>query len=320
MSKTHKIRIGTAIAVGLALAGTTVPGSAAEVADRAARAPQVPATASPDGDEVVVQAPDPDVSPRSVRDYWTPERMEEAIPLDLGADGELLSPRDDGRSIETARAAVKVPRTTGKLFFSSGLLDYVCSAASIKTRKRNQVITAGHCVHEGDGGAWFDNFVFVPRYRNGDAPLGKWVGNGAWAFNGWINNGSFKYDQAIIQFKKKNGRKLVNRIGGNEVKVDQGVRHRGVRIWGWPAEAPYDGETPHRCDGKTNRLGGSGDAKMSCDMTGGSSGGPWMLKKNRTTHTGLIFAVTSRRTLDGPAYLIARPFPNAVKGMIRDAN
>lgn len=320
MSNLQKIRIGAAVAVGLALASTAVPVTAAGTA---ARTPVAPLTAAPDDDDLVVVAPDlaVDVDARSVRDYWTPERMENAIPLDLGRDGSRLTGQRSGRTGETsASGGVKVPRTTGKLFFTDGFSNYVCSAASIKTRKRNQAITAGHCVHEGDGGSWFGNFVFVPRYRNGNAPLGKWVGNNVWAFKGWTKSGRFKYDQAIVQFKKRNGNKLVDRIGGNDVEVDQGIRHRGVRIWGWPAESPYDGETPHRCTGKTTPLAGTDDAKMRCDMTGGSSGGPWILKKNRTTHHGTIFAVTSRRTLSGTPYLIARPFPDAVNRMIRGAN
>ncbi len=37
------------------------------------------------------------------------------------------------------------PRSTGKLFFSDGASDYVCSGAAVNTPERNVVLTAGHC-------------------------------------------------------------------------------------------------------------------------------------------------------------------------------
>ena len=68
-------------------------------------------------------------------------------------------------------------RAAGKLFFSDGPDDFVCSASAISYRV---VVTAGHCVHAGSGGAagFFENFLFVPAYRNGVAPFGQWN----WAF------------------------------------------------------------------------------------------------------------------------------------------
>ena len=220
----------------------------------------------------------------------------------------------------------RVPRTVGKLFFSDGPLDYVCSAAAIRTRRLNQVITAGHCVHTGpnvgilEQPRFFSNWVFVPRFHRGRAPDGRWVGRNAWVFNGWVERESYRHDQAIIAFNKRNGRKLVKVVGGNKVVCCSAQRHRGVRIWGWPAQRPFDGRTARRCDGRTVRFRDTSDAAMRhCRLTGGASGGPWLLPRGRTKNTGRIWAVTSRRLLDRPV-LLASPFPREIRRMIRAAN
>ena len=219
-----------------------------------------------------------------------------------------------------------MPRTVGKLFFSDGGGDYVCSAAAISTRKRDQVITAGHCVHTGPNVGlleqphFFRNWVFVPRYHRGRAPEGKWVGRSAWAFTGWIENESFRHDQAIIAFKKRNGRKLVKAVGGNDVVWGKPQRRWGVTIWGWPAESPFTGQTPRRCNGRTVAFQDTADAAMQhCRLNGGASGGPWFLPRGRTKDSGRIWAVTSRRLLERPV-LLAVPIPRAIRQMIRTAN
>ncbi|MDZ5620419.1 hypothetical protein SFC88_06275 [Nocardioides sp. HM23] len=298
-------------------------------ADAAAGATTSGAVASRPGD--VVRAPKPARAAREIRHYWTRERMAAAIPIE-----EVLPSLGGSTSYDAAPARRgtsgpipprRVPRTVGKLFFSDGGGDYVCSAAAIRTRKLDQVITAGHCVHTGPNPPglleqphFFRNWVFVPRYHRGRAPEGRWVARNAWAFNGWVENESFRHDQAIIAFKKRNGRKLVRAVGGNEVVCCKSQRRWGVRIWGWPAQPPFDGRTARRCDGRTVRFQDTSDAAMhNCRLNGGASGGPWFLPRGRTANKGKIWAVTSRRLLDRPV-LLANPIPREIRRMIRAAN
>lgn len=214
-----------------------------------------------------------------------------------------------------------MPRTTGKLFFRtrSGQTA-VCSAAVIRARRHNQVVSAGHCVHQGQGGGWYRDWIFVPRYHNGRRPFGRWVAKRAYAPRKWVKRSRFSHDWAIIKFRKRNGRKLQQRVGGNKVKLGSRVRYRGVRVWGWPAQSPYNGRTGQMCQGKSTRWRSSRHAKIRCDLTGGASGGPWLLRKQRRTNKGIIFAVTSRRTIGGTAYLVARPLPKAFAKLKRRAN
>jgi V8-like Glu-specific endopeptidase len=322
-------RVSAALVAGV-LAGAVLSG----VAPTSAGADGATATAtigSRHGD--VVAAPRALLSARNVRRYWTPARMAAAVPIeDVLSSLKVPGADADAGQEPTSRTAagrVRAPRTTGKLFFSDDSADFVCSAAAIRTKKRNQVITAGHCVHSGphpEGGLFpppphfFSNWVFVPRYRNGHAPFGKWVANNAYAFDGWIEHEAFRYDQAILSFRKRNGRRLVNAIGGNEVVWGNDQRQRGTTIWGWPAEDPYDGEVARSCTGRTTPFEGSADAAMhACDLNGGASGGPWFLPHGRKGHTGRIWAVTSRRINLRPV-LLARPIPRQIRQMIRAAN
>ncbi|NYJ01188.1 V8-like Glu-specific endopeptidase [Nocardioides thalensis] len=313
-------RLGVVLVTGLAL----VAGTGSIPANGGATAPATTALVAESADDDVSSyagAVGPQTSKRAVLDYWTPERMAAARPIEevLGLLPEVDASVEPAGAVPAARGRVPVPKTAGKLFFTTNQGGAVCSAATVKSRRGNQVITAGHCVNSGPGGqGWFDNFLFVPKYHKRRAPYGKWAYSRVWAFNGWINDGKFRYDQAVIQFQKRNGRKLARVTGANRVKLGANQRQRGVRIWGWPAEGPrYNGQVAKRCDGPTKRRGRTQDAIMRCPMTGGASGGPWLLKKGRKKNTGIIWAVTSRRTIGSrPKLLLAAPLPRATKRLI----
>ncbi|HWI42848.1 MAG TPA: hypothetical protein VNS81_04475 [Nocardioides sp.] len=267
-----------------------------------------------------------------VRAYWTPQRMEAAIPLGLDPAGEHTTgqasttrPRAAAR---TAARSTPTPRSVGKLFFSVDGGDAVCSASAVNTPGRDVIITAGHCAHDGGPtcgllgctpGKYYSNFLFVPRYANGAGPDGSWVGSRAITHQQWIDSGDSTYDQALIEVLPNRGRRLVDVVGGNGIAWNYPVRESGIAIWGWPAEAPYDGETVRSCYGSTDSFEGSADAGMSCPLTGGASGGPWFIAMvNR--NVGFIWAVTSRRTLIGAPALLAHPITDAIRGLVAVAD
>jgi hypothetical protein len=59
-----------------------------------------------------------------------------------------------------------IVRTTGKVFFTLGGSDYVCSGSSTTAANRSLVQTAGHCLNEGPGD-FVTHFTFVPAYADG---------------------------------------------------------------------------------------------------------------------------------------------------------
>jgi V8-like Glu-specific endopeptidase len=255
--------------------------------------------------------------------YWTAEKMRNAIPADLPT-GTAGTPAKQGTSSGVAskpvapRAGYKlandaVPSTAGKLFFTDNGLNYVCSASTINNNYKNLIITAGHCVHSGAGGAWHSNIVFAPAYYNGQSGYGLWNWSQARTFDSWINSSDFTHDQAFVTLQQRNGANLIDAVGGNGLVWGNGQAQPGTRIWGWPAEAPYNGEVPYYCDGDTYAWGGS-DAALTCSMNGGASGGPW-LKDRIDANLGYVFAVTSRRTTSGTPTLLSTPNTPDVKTM-----
>lgn len=148
---------------------------------------------------------------------------------------------------------VVVPETTGKVFFTYKGKDYVCSGASINSASKNVVSTAGHCVHGGKGEGWHTNIVFAPGYYNGSSDSGLWNWKTAHTFQGWTNSSDFSRDQAFFTVHPRNGRNLVDTVGGNGLSYNYSHNQIRVRIWGWPEGHPYDGTTPYYCDGNTKK-------------------------------------------------------------------
>ena len=79
--------------------------------------------------------------------------------------------RGQGRRRAPKRKALAYPFTRyepatynpahGKVFFSDGASNYVCSGTALSSGNQSVVWTAGHCVNEGPGG-FYTNWAFVP--------------------------------------------------------------------------------------------------------------------------------------------------------------
>lgn len=256
--------------------------------------------------------------------YWTPERMAKAIPAQAPATVQAASSRQpSGRagSIEGVAPAVKVEteqaqgigtmlndsQTVGKVFFTNPAngLNYVCSGATVSSAKRKLVQTAGHCVHGGAGGQWMTNWAFVPRYRNGARPYGTWSAYQLTARTAWINSSNSDEDMGIVIMQTLNGNSIANVVGGNGLRWNWGYSV-AVTILGYPAGAPFTGQLQYFCQGTTWN-GHSQQVRAWCNMTGGSSGGPWLQEYNDQNGLGYINSVVSHRhadasQMDGPYF------------------
>jgi V8-like Glu-specific endopeptidase len=256
--------------------------------------------------------------------YWTPERMAGAVPAQAPATVQAASPRQpSGRagSIEGVAPSVKVKteqaqgvgamlneaQTVGKVYFTNPVngLNYVCSGATVSSAKRKLVQTAGHCVHGGAGGQWMRNWVFVPRYRNGARPFGTWSAYQLTSRTAWINSSNSDEDMGIVIMQTLGGNSIANVVGGNGLRWNWGYSV-SVTILGYPAGAPFTGELQYFCQGTTWNGHGQ-QVRAWCNMTGGSSGGPWLQEYNDQNGLGYINSVVSHRhadasQMDGPYF------------------
>ncbi|HKU35520.1 MAG TPA: hypothetical protein VJP90_08220, partial [Paenarthrobacter sp.] len=179
-------------------------------------------------------------SDNGAADYWTPERMKNAKNgdilatkalqrtglLNLGkapvteAPGAITSIEGQQASTDSKAINLKVNQSEtpvkhiGKIFFTLGGANYVCSGNSVTAANKSTVSTAGHCVNEGPG-AYATNFVFVPAYLNGSAPYGKWTARALYSPSQWANNGNMQYDTAFAVVNTLNGQKLADVVGSS---------------------------------------------------------------------------------------------------------
>ncbi|TSE16586.1 hypothetical protein B1A87_012710 [Arthrobacter sp. KBS0703] len=233
--------------------------------------------------------------------YWTPERMRAAVPGDVLADKAVARQINQGPSatadVAETGTSTEIAGTTaqvtlqalhanvapiahiGKVFFTMAGANYVCSGNSVIADNKSTVSTAGHCVNEGPG-AFATNFVFVPGYVNGTAPYGKWPARKLYAPSQWSKLGNIQYDTGFAIVSKVNGESLSDVVGASGVQFNQ-AREMTYMSFGYPAAVPFTGQTLVSCTGKAGTDSINPQFKtqgIPCDMTGGSSGGPWFVQ------------------------------------------
>ncbi|MGH2961538.1 MAG: hypothetical protein ACRDL3_05000, partial [Solirubrobacterales bacterium] len=249
-----------------------------------------------------------------VREYWTRERMRAARPVGLpggaragatpgasAATGPAGNPIGKSAAVEQPNTTEYPNRTVGKVFFTlPGEGGFACSAAVINTDTDRFVLTARHCVE--DGGTFASNWMFAPGYRNGAAPFGEFAATEL-RIPSFPPGFSLGFDHAAaILAPSASGQSVEDAVGGLGIALFE-APEQSWRAYGYPAVAPFDGERLFTCDSPTvarDLVVDPPPIGISCDMTGGSSGGPWAVRGNlvaaNTSYTvpdefpGILFA------------------------------
>ena len=222
-----------------------------------------------------------------VQSYWTAERMRAAKPADVAWTFASTASPARGTTTKVADTAARKPgpqqpaataaitSTTGKVFFTLSGGNYVCSGSATSSSNRSVVTTAGHCVNEGPG-AFATNWAFVPAYNNGSRPYGTWTARNLVTTSAWANQGDINYDGGFAVMNTLNGQTLTDVVGGQGITFNQ-ARGLYYSAYGYPAAPPFNGETLKSCAGTAQNdiYGGTQSQSIPCNMTGGSSGGPW---------------------------------------------
>ena len=227
-------------------------------------------------------------SKAAVKRYWTAERMRDARPAErVRTNGGKVTQAKKGGgttlSWQVMTDYTVFPTSThGKVFFTEGTTNYVCSGTALLSANESAVWTAGHCVHGGGSGAEFHtNWMFVPAYKDNNRPYGNFVASELYTTDGWLRSGDFEYDLGAARVTP-NTSTLTDTVGGRGIAFDQ-ARQQTYRAYGYPAASPFNGQRLWYCEAAPTYTDGAGaQATMGipCDMTGGSSGGGWVVGAN----------------------------------------
>ncbi len=233
-------------------------------------------------------------SAAETKDFWTPERLAEAEPLELpqdrseaaGAGADLFSSDATPLKSRIVKNPKKYPnRVHGKLFGNyPGVGLFTCSATVVSSKSRSLITSAGHCLYDKGGSNQFANYLlFVPAFGRYSAPYGYWPVTNAITTKQWVARGSLDYDLSMMRLKRAGalGTTIQKVVGSRGIGFDQ-PRHQRLSAYGYPSAGrpAYGGNRLVRCDSgyipDPAKHGGPRSRGMRCDQQQGSSGGGWV--------------------------------------------
>ena len=225
-------------------------------------------------------------SAESVRAYWTEERMRTAVPAERARAGEPPRARakPGGSSswstlkVDWATAPPEL-RAHGKVYFTEGGTNYVCSGTAVQSASESVVWTAGHCLDDGNGNP-ASKWSFVPAYNSG-VDYGTWVATSLHTTSAWAQPGGddFGQDLGAAKVGLLNGATLQDTVGARPLATGTLALNTRVISYGYPAAGKYNGQSMYACDSYVSRYDSNFTPKtygIPCGMTGGSSGGGWI--------------------------------------------
>ena len=252
--------------------------------------------------------------------YWTPERRASAKPMDLlmvdnsssfhtinysprtmndkSTPIQMIVPGVPSRSLKAA-----APSVIGKLYIRKGTSTYVCSGSVIASFNGDTLLTAGHCVWDSDKQTWASDLMFVPAYSDGSEPYGPWVWRTVAAMQGWTQNQDFNYDVAVVLVATTREREHIQDLTGSLGMTRNLPQEAHTDAYGYPLNI-HRGEELASCSDEATaaNIPDFNGMRLPCNMTGGSSGGPWTQNNDQQTSVNSFGIVGLDDVMFGPYF------------------
>lgn len=267
--------------------------------ERMARAVPVDMNWSPDDARVGRSASAPTITVEDLSAGPTPVLIPGTAPRGASKSGpglDLIAKA--GGLVQYQRSAVADPSAYpysahGKLYMVAvDGTESVCSASVVPSAHGMAVMTAGHCLVSPTTGVPVLDAVFVPGYLgNSDNPYSFWFAEFMYVTQEWYDSAQpggpdpdARYDIAgfTVMQSPAYTTTLQDTVGSRGIAFNQ-PQGQSYRSIGFPAATPFDGEKMITCVSApavtdptyTKPPMPNG---MGCDMTGGSSGGGWVIE------------------------------------------
>ncbi|WP_369377482.1 serine protease [Streptomyces sp. cg36] len=174
--------------------------------------------------------------------------------------------RGAGAGTTVTAPATAANARVGALFEGGTDGDHFCTASVVHSADRDLIVTAAHCLDDRD------DAVFVPGYRDGEAPYGTWPVKDTYMDDAWQEDGSEDDDVAfaVLGPGSLTGAMVEDAVGA--APLTTGVAAGGrVTLTGYPS----DSDTPQTCTNATTAYGDT-QQRIECPAySGGTSGSPW---------------------------------------------
>jgi V8-like Glu-specific endopeptidase len=250
--------------------------------------------------------------PSGPNSYWTRSRMLGARPLRGLGFREVPLPGQSANA-HPARLALRV----GALFVRGGVDgNHFCTASVVDSPDRDLLITAAHCIDGGKTGGFRHSVVFIPDYRNGQAPFGVWDVARLVVAPQWVSDSDPNLDVGFVVLRPRDGKNIEDILGASRLGLDTGYDYL-ARVTGYPDSAG----APVTCINRTSRQSAT-QLRFECGgFTGGTSGSPWVTHFDPLTRTGTIIGVIGGYQQGGetPAISYSAYFGDAVHRLYREA-
>ncbi len=166
-------------------------------------------------------------------------------------------------------------------------LKHFCTAAVVRSRPGNVLITAAHCLTGAHTGA-HGQVVFAPGYHDGRFPHGRWQVMSVLSDTSWRRHHDPNDDVAFLVVGRS-GHRIQKYTGAETVAIGTALP-AAVRVIGYPNAA----NEPVTCTGQASRLALTGYQQLvfRCGgYTNGTSGGPFLLNVSARSGDGDVIGV-----------------------------
>src|SRR5215469_2589260 len=155
----------------------------------------------------------------AVDGYWTRSRLLGAQPEREWSPPRIPSPGATPSAHNRVRSAPRV----GALFEHDASGNHFCTASVVASPGHDLLMTAAHCIHDGKGGSYKTDIVFIPGYQDGATPFGVWTPRSMLVAPQWASSSDPDFDVGFVMLQPLDGKNIEEVLGANQIGFDAGL-------------------------------------------------------------------------------------------------